>query len=131
MGYRCYFKGQTADNKIKDELCLGKLYGYNEDNDGLMLGYTFIMNTPAYKEYREEDNMYYDSYKYTDYEIIDMCFTARGSIDMHLLTEQFRVFLALYLFDYTIVWGEPYPKESIEAINEYLKDCVSVFVEWI
>lgn len=131
MGYRCYFKGQTADNKIKDELCLGKLYGYNEDKDGFMLGYTFIMMTPEYKDYKSEDDMYYSNYQYNDYEIIDMCFTARGSIDMHLSKPQFLLFFALYLFDYQTVWGEYYPIESVKAIKEYLKDCISVFIEWI
>lgn len=127
MGYRCYFKGQTADNKIKDELCLGKCYGYNDDKDGLMLGYTFIMNTNDYKEYRKDEA----TEKYTDYDIINFCFIARGSIDMHILTKDFITFLDLYLLDYKKVWGEDYPVESVLAINDYLKDCVSVFVEWI
>lgn len=127
MGYRCYFKGQTADNKIKDELCLGKCYGYNDDKDGLMLGYTFIMNTNEYKEYRKDEA----TEEYTDYDIINLCFIARGSIDMHILTKDFITFLDLYLLDYKKVWGEDYPVESVLAINDYLKDCVSVFVEWI
>ena len=92
MGYRCYFKGQTPDNIILDELCLGKCYGYNEYSDGLMLGYLDIMQTEAYKEYRKDENLK----EYTDYEIIDFCFIARGSIDMHLLTEDFEVFLDHY-----------------------------------
>lgn len=127
MGYRCYFKGQTADNKIKDELCLGKCYGYNDDKDGLMLGYTFIMNTNEYNEYRKDEA----TEEYTDYDIINLCFIARGSIDMHILTKDFITFLDLYLLDYKKVWGEDYPLESVLAINDYLKDCVSVFVEWI
>ena len=127
MGYRCYFKGQTADNKIKDELCLGKCYGYNDDKDGLMLGYTFIMKTAAYMEYRKDENIE----EYTDYDIINVCFIARGSIDMHILTKDFITFLDLYLLDYKKVWGEDYPLESVLAINDYLKDCVSVFVKWI
>lgn len=127
MGYRCYFKGQTADNKIKDELCLGKCYGYNEDKDGLMLGYTFIMNTSEYKEYRKDE----ETEEYTDYDIINLCFIAGGSIDMHILTEDFITFFDLYLLDYKKVWGKDYPLESVLAINDYLKDCVSVFVEWI
>ena len=130
MGYRCYIKGQTADNKIKDEICLGKLYGYNDINDGAMRGYDFIKNTPEYKEYRADDEPF-DSTEYSDYEIIDMCFTARGSIDMHVLTEQFLLFFDLYLFDYQVVWDEQYPIKKIERIREYLKDCVSVFIEWI
>lgn len=130
MGYRCYFKGQTADNKIKEEICLGKLYGYNEESDGLMLGYAFIKNTPEYKEYKKDEEPF-DISEYTDYEIIDLCFTARGSIDMHVLTEQFLVFFALYLFDYQSVWREQYSFEKIERIREYLKDCVSVFIEWV
>lgn len=127
MGYRCYIKGQTADNKIKDELCLGKCYGYNDDKDGLMLGYTFIMNTSEYMEYRKDE----ETAEYTDYDIINLCFIARGSIDMHILTKDFITFLDLYLLDFKKVWGEDYPIESILAINDYLKDCVSVFVEWI
>ena len=130
MGYRCYFKGQTADNKIKDEFCLGKCYGYNEHSDGLMLGYLAIMQTAAYKEYRSDDDIL-PVREYTDYEIIDLCFIARGSIDMHILTKDFITFLDLYLLDYKKVWGEDYPLESVLAINDYLKDCVSVFVEWI
>lgn len=127
MGYRLYIKGQTADNKIKDDFCIGKLYGYNEDSDGLMLGYTFIMQSAAYKEYRIEEN----TNEYTDYEIIDLCFTAGGSIDMHLLTEDFRRFLDLYYNDYINVWGKEFSSEGKAEINKYLSDCVSVFLEWI
>lgn len=130
MGYRCYFKGQTRENKIKDELCLGKCYGYNEDSDGLMLGYLDIMQTAAYKEYRSDETVL-TVREYTDYEIIDLCFTARGSIDMHILTEDFLSFLDHYYKDYNSVWGEEYPEKSKQAISEYLQDCVSVFVEWI
>lgn len=130
MGYRCYFKGQTRENKIKDELCLGKCYGYNEHSDGLMLGYLDIMQTDAYKEYRSGDDVL-TVREYTDYEIIDLCFIARGSIDMHILTEDFLSFLDHYYKDYRSVWGEEYPEESKQAISEYLQDCVSVFVEWI
>lgn len=130
MGYRCYFKGQTRENKIKDELCLGKCYGYNEHSDGLMLGYLDIMQTAAYKEYRSDDTVL-TVREYTDYEIIDLCFVARGSIDMHILTDDFLSFLDHYYKDYNSVWGEEYPEESKKAISEYLQDCVSVFVEWI
>lgn len=127
MGYRCYFKGQTADNKIKDELCLGKLYGYNEDKDGFMLGYLDIMNTAAYKDYRQDEALQ----TFTDYEIIDLCFTARGSIDMHILTEDFIKFLDHYYMDYKSVWGKEFPAESQKEIGIYLKNCISVFVDWI
>lgn len=130
MGYRCYFKGQTRENKIKDELCLGKCYGYNEHSDGLMLGYLDIMQTAAYKEYRSDETVF-TVREYTDYEIIDLCFIARGSIDMHILTEDFLSFLDHYYKDYNSVWGEEYPEESKKAISEYLQDCVAVFVEWI
>lgn len=130
MGYRCYFKGQTRENKIKDELCLGKCYGYNEHSDGLMLGYLDIMQTAAYKEYRSDETVL-TVREYTDYEIIDLCFIARGSIDMHILTEDFVKFLEHYYIDYNSVWGREYPEESKKAISEYLQDCVSVFVEWI
>lgn len=126
MGYRCYIKGQTAENKIKDQLCLGKCYGYNEDEDGLMLGYTFIMNTPQYKEQRKE----WDFSCYTDYEIIDTIFVAQGSVDMHLLTEDFIIFLDLYLLDYKKVWKRECQLDDVLTINDYLKDCISVFVEW-
>lgn len=126
MGYRCYIKGQTAENKIKDELCLGKCYGYNEDEDGLMLGYTFIMNTPQYKEQRKDWDINY----YTDYEIVDTIFTARGSVDMHLLTDDFIIFLDLYLLDYKKVWKRECKLTDVLTINDYLKDCISVFVEW-
>ena len=127
MGYRCYFKGQTPENKILDELCLGKCYGYNEKEDGLMLGYLDIMNTSAYKDYRKDEELQ----DFTDYEIIDFCFTARGSIDMHILTEDFIKFLDHYYTDYKSVWGEEFPAESQKAIGIYLKQCISVFVEWI
>ncbi len=130
MGYRCYFKGQTRENKIKDELCLGKCYGYNEHSDGLMLGYLDIMQTDAYKEYRSDETVL-TVREYTDYEIIDLCFVARGSIDMHILTDDFLSFLNHYYKDYNSVWGEKYPEESKQAISEYLQDCVSIFVEWI
>ena len=130
MGYRCYFKGQTRENKIKDELCLGKCYGYNEHSDGLMLGYLDIMQTAAYKEYRSDETVL-TVREYTDYEIIDLCFVARGSIDMHILTDDFLSFLDHYYKDYNSVWGEEYPEQSKKAISEYLQDCVSVFVEWI
>lgn len=126
MGYRCYIKGQTAENKIKDELCLGKCYGYNEDEDGLMLGYTFIMNTPQYKEQRKDWDINY----YTDYEIVDTIFTAEGSVDMHLLTDDFIIFLDLYLLDYKKVWKRECKLTEVLTINDYLKDCISVFVEW-
>lgn len=130
MGYRCYFKGQTRENIIKDDICLGKCYGYNEDSDGLMLGYLDIMQTAAYKEYRSDETVL-TVREYTDYEIIDLCFTARGSIDMHILTDDFLTFLDHYYKDYNSVWDEEYPEESKQAISKYLKDCVSVFVEWI
>ena len=130
MGYRCYFKGQTRENKIKDELCLGKCYGYNEHSDGLMLGYLDIMQTAAYKEYRSDETVL-TVREYTDYEIIDLCFVARGSIDMHILTDDFLSFLDHYYKDYNSVWGEENPEQSKKAISEYLQDCVSVFVEWI
>lgn len=130
MGYRCYFKGQTRENKIKDELCLGKCYGYNEHSDGLMLGYLDIMQTAAYKEYRSDETVL-TVRENTDYEIIDLCFIAQGSIDMHILTEDFVKFLEHYYIDYNSVWGEEYPEESKKAISEYLQDCISVFVEWI
>lgn len=130
MGYRCYFKGQTRENKIKDEQCLGKCYGYNEHSDGLMLGYLDIMQTAAYKEYRSDDD-FLTVREYTDYEIIEHCFIARGSIDMHILTDDFLSFLDHYYKDYKSVWGEEYPEELKQTISEYLQDCVSVFVEWI
>ena len=127
MGYRCYFKGQTPDNIILDELCLGKCYGYNEYSDGLMLGYLDIMQTEAYKEYRKDENLK----EYTDYEIIDFCFIARGSIDMHLLTEDFEVFLDHYYSDFRSVWGYEFDLDSQKSIKEYLNKCCSVFIEWI
>ena len=127
MGYRLYFRGRKADNTPKEELCLGKLYGYNEITDGLMLGYTFIMNTAAYAEYRKDEPLE----KYTDYEIIDLCFTAGGSIDMDLKPEEMITFLDLYFIDYKSVWGEEYPIDKILEINEYLSDCISVSLEWI
>lgn len=127
MGYRCYFKGQTAENKILDELCLGKCYGYNEEKDGFMLGYLDIMNTAAYKDYRKDEALQ----DFTDYEIIDLCFTAGGSIDMHILTEDFIKFLDHYYSDFKSVWGREFPAESQKEIGIYLKNCISVFVEWI
>lgn len=127
MGYRLYFHGRKADNSPKEELCLGKLYGYNDKNDGLMLGYTFIMNTAAYAEYRKDEPIE----EYTDYEIIDLCFTARGSIDMDLFPEEMITFLDLYFHDYKSVWGEDYPLESAVKIKEYLSDCISVSLAWI
>lgn len=126
MGYRCYFKGQTPENEILDRMCLGKCYGYNEQEDGLMIGYLDIMNTAAYKDYREDEALQ----KYTDYEIIDVCFYAGGSIDMHILTEDFIKFLEHYYMDYKTVWGEEYPVEKRKEIETYLKNCISVFVEW-
>lgn len=130
MGYRCYFKGQTRENIIKDHFCLGKCYGYNEEQDGEMLGYLDIMKTAAYKEYRSDETIL-TVREYTDYEIIDLCFIARGSIDMHILTEDFVKFLEHYYIDYKSVWGEEYPEKLKNDISEYLKDCISVFVEWI
>ena len=127
MGYRCYFKGQTPDNMILDRMCLGKCYGYNEDSDGLMLGYLDIMQTEAYKEYRKDE----DLKGYTDYEIIDLCFIARGSIDMHLITEDFEVFLDHYYSDFKSVWGREFDLDIQKSIKEYLNKCCSVFIEWI
>lgn len=126
MGYRLYFRGRKADNTAKEDFCLGKLYGYNEESDGLMLGYIFIMNTAAYKEYRKDEPID----EYTDYEIIDLCFTARGSIDMDLFPEEFITFLDLYIHDYKSVWGKDYPIDNILEINDYLSDCISVSLEW-
>lgn len=127
MGYRCYFTGITADGTNKNELCLGKCYGYNGDKDGLMLGYTFIMNTSDYREYRKDEN----TKEYTDYEIINLCFIARGSIDMSISKSDFIVFLDLYLTDYKKVWKHDYDVDSVISIMEYLQDCKSVNVIWI
>lgn len=127
MGYRLYIRGRTADNRAKDEFCIGKLYGYNEKSDGLMLGYTFIMNTAAYAEYRKDEPIE----EYTDYELIDLCFTARGSIDMDLFPEEMITFLDLYIHDFKSVWGRDFPIDSILEFNEYISDCISVSLEWI
>lgn len=126
MGYRLYFRGRKADNTAKEQECIGKLYGYNETTDVLMLGYTFIMNTAAYKEYREGEPLE----EYTDYEIIDLCFTARGSIDMDLFPEEMLTFLDLYFHDYKSVWEEDYPLDKVAKIKEYLSDCISVSLYW-
>lgn len=127
MGYRLYIRGRTADNRAKDEFCIGKLYGYNETTDGLMLGYTFIMNTDGYAEYRKDEPIE----EYTDYELIDLCFIARGSIDMDLFPKEMLTFLDLYLHDYKSVWGLDYPLDQVGEIKEYLSDCISVSLKWI
>lgn len=127
MGYRLYIRGRTADNRAKDEFCIGKLYGYNETTDGLMLGYTFIMNTDGYAEYRKDEPIE----EYTDYELIDLCFIARGSIDMDLFPKEMLTFLDLYLHDYKSVWGLDYPLDEVLKIKEYLSDCISVSLEWV
>jgi hypothetical protein len=84
------------------------------------------MNTPQYEEQRKD----WDIEDYTDYQIIDTIFTARGSVDMHLLTENFIIFLDLYLLDYKKVWKHECQLTDVLEINDYLKDCISVFVEW-
>ena len=127
MGYRCYFAGITANGVNKKGLCLGKCYGYNDDKDGLMLGYTFIMNTSDYREYRKDEN----TNDFTDYDIINLCFIARGSIDMSLSKSDFIVFLDLYLTDFKKVWKHDFDIDSVIAIIDYLRDCETVTVSWI
>ena len=129
MRYRCYFTGVTTYKTEKEEFCLGKCYGYNDDNDGLMLGYTFIMNTNDYKEYRKEEKETLT--KYTDYEFIDLVFIAHGSIDMSLSKSDFIAFLDLYLIDYKKVWKRDFDIDSVIAIMDYLRDCETVNVSWI
>lgn len=129
MGYRCYIAGVTFDGKRKDDLCLGKCYGYNNKTDGLMLGYTFIMNTDDYKEYRKEEIESLMS-GYTDYDIVDSTFTAQGSIDMELTKSDFIVFLDLYLLDCKKVWKHEYDIDSVISIMNYLQDCRTVTVMW-
>lgn len=127
MGYRCYLTGTTADGTEKNEFCLGKCYGYNDDKDGLMLGYTFIMNTAEYMEYRKDENIE----EYNDYDIINLCFIARGSIDMLLSKSDCIIFLDLYLTDYKKVWKRDFDIDSVIEIMDYLRDCVTVNVSWI
>lgn len=129
MGYRCYLTGVTTNKTEKKEFCLGKCYGYNCDNDGLMLGYTFIMNTNDYKEYRKEEKERLT--EDTDYEFIDLVFTAQGSIDMSLSKSDCIVFLDLYMIDYKKVWKRDFDIDSVIAITEYLRDCETVNVSWI
>lgn len=129
MGYRCYFTGVTTNKTEKEELCLGKCYGYNDNNDGLMLGYTFIMNTNDYKEYRKEEKE--TLAEYTDYECIDLVFISRGSIDMSLSKSDFIAFLDLYMIDYKKVWKRDFEIDSVIAIMDYLRDCETVNVSWM
>lgn len=126
MGYRMYIRGYTADGTPKEEFCMGKCYGYNDENDGFMRGYTFIMHRPEYKEIKNEfsDDL-------TDYDKIDMIFAAGGSIDMTLNSEEMRLFLELYIADHNIVRTAKINDKDIIKINKYCENCSQFDVTWI
>lgn len=128
MGYYMAITGIKPDGTKTDFLIVGKCYGYNEPQDGLMLGYVYIIQSESFRESMQEERE--ELKGYTDYDIVDVCFTARGSWDITFDLNTFYNFLSAYSIDRKYVMGYEVDPEDLSKIVYHLKGCSHVFVEW-
>lgn len=135
MGYILYIngyktKGQKNPVKVISE-CFGKLWGYQEDNDGIMQSMQYALTINDFKEDVEETAQFYD---YPLYEVMHNImwgspYCIYGEYDLTI--EQLKQFTEYYIKDVKAVWGDVDPNYYHEKLDKVLAVSDAVTLEFI